>query len=348
MCSRIKLVGIALVCLVSCINNQDNKDHKRKPIPVKTITVCSTNNQSSNTYIGTIRSTKASIVSTLNSGTIKHLYIKQAGSVSKNDTLAIIDSPTVNSSYEIAQSAYKQAEDGLRRAKSVYNSGGIPEVKMIEIQTQYDQALSAYKAAKNALNKCTLLAAFDSYVEELYVEEGQSVDLLQTIAKLVNINNLELDFSVSEKEIGNIAEGQEIRVELPALGVKDIKTKISSKSVSANRLSHTYNCTAAISNKDGNILPGMLCKVKIYEKKEDEIIIPAEVLLTDTKGRYLWIVEDNKAVKRMVEVGGFAPNGIIIKSGLEEGEEIIVEGYQKVSTGMAVSTEIATSLLSSQ
>ena len=58
----------------------------------------------------------------------------------------------------------------------------------------------------------------------------------------------------------------------------------------------------------------------------------------DTEGKYVWVVENQHASKRYVEIGGFHGKGVIVISGLQDGDFVVVEGSRKISTGMEVKT----------
>lgn len=322
-------------CFSSCKNIQNQSPQQKEKIAVTVMTVSYEAAESTNTYISSISPSKTTTIRTRNSGSIARINIAQGDIVSKDQVLAVIDSPTINSAYNIAQSNLKQAEDGYRRAKKVYDAGSISEVQMVDIQTKYDQAKSSAEAATNALNHCTIKAPFDAYVEELYIENGDELDNLQAIAKLVSINDMELLFSVSEKEISEIKEGQKLLVEIPSLNLKNIKATIITKGVSASALSHSYTCRATLDKANRAILPGMVCKISLVSQ-DNNIIVPSSVLLTDRDGRYLWVVDNGIVRKQHVDIQGFSSKGIIISDGLNEGDQVIVEGYQKVSSGMEV------------
>ena len=85
------------------------------------------------------------------------------------------------------------------------------------------------------------------------------------------------------------------------------------------------------------LMPGMVCKVYDRTQEGSSIVIPASVVRTDGTGRYVWTVTpENTVEKRYITAGGFSGKGIVVDSGLEEGDRVITEGTQKVSGGMKV------------
>ena len=157
------------------------------------------------------------------------------------------------------------------------------------------------------------------------------------IAQILDTKNVEIHFSVPESEYSSIALGAKAKVEVPALG-KDFEGSVAVKGLNASPLSHSYDFTLKGISGEGNIMPGMVCKVKIQDSDSNCIVIPASAVMTDFDGRYIWGVGDDARVcKTYVTLGGYAGKGVIVKEGLKEGDKVIVEGSRKVSTGMKVS-----------
>ena len=67
------------------------------------------------------------------------------------------------------------------------------------------------------------------------------------------------------------------------------------------------------------------------------IVVSANAVLINSKGKFVWVVEDGCATRRQITLSGYSGNGVIVSEGLKIGDRVIVEGYQKVSEGMKVS-----------
>ena len=80
----------------------------------------------------------------------------------------------------------------------------------------------------------------------------------------------------------------------------------------------------------------MAAKVRMNDAREQGIVIPSRCVVTVTDGSIVWVMKDGIAVRQYVEVTGFERNGVMIKSGLAAGDQLIVEGYQKLFPGAKV------------
>lgn len=308
---------------------------KAQPVPVKTLRIEQEQNVSSLTYVGTVRASRSTVLSCRYSGTLASLNVRQGQQVDKGDTVAEVNSQSVISMKDMAEATLRQAEDGYERARSVHESGSMADVKWVEVQTQLAKAEASAAAARKACEDCTVKAPYSGVIGEVYVDEGVELNVSEPIVRLMDISSLEIGFSVPESEMGDISEGMAVTVVVPALGDRQFGGRITVKGVSASVLSHSYSCTLVPDGKVEGLLPGMVCKVGI-DKPSSGITVPASVVMTGEDGKYVWTVRDGKVEKTSIVTGGFAGNGVEVVSGLEPGDILIVEGVQKVSTGMSV------------
>lgn len=311
----------------------------RRPISVKVQDPAQDENICTASYVGTVEPIRTAVISARNSGTLASLSIRQGDRVEKGQVIARMESQNVKSTYEMAHATLDQAEDGYQRASQVYGTGSISEVQMVEVRSKLSQARAAAAAADKALADCTIKSPFDGYVAEVLSDEGVELDMFGPIARIMDISEVEIRFSVPENEVSGINAGQKVTVDVGAIGTEGLSGRVASKGVAASPLSHSYECTVRLDKRCEDLMPGMVCRIRMEKDRASGTIVPASVLQTGMEGRYLWVVRDGKAEKRLVTVGGFAGKGVLITEGLEPGDRIIVEGFQKVSSGMKVNTE---------
>lgn len=327
----------AAAAIIAGCSSGGEKGGQTEAIPVKTLTLQPTDGLSGRNYVGTVEASKTAVLSCSYSGTLKELWADVGDIVRKGDTIAVIESQNVISAKQMADAVLAQAEDGYRRLSQVHESGSVADVKMVEVRTQLDRARASAQAAQKALDDCTVKAPFDGVIGEVFAEQGVEMNAIEPLIRLMDISSVEIGFSVPEKEIGSISPGDRFSVEVPAMGGQGFQATVKSKGISASRLSHSYECTLSPSVPVKGLMPGMVCKVYDRTQEGSSIVIPASVVRTDGTGRYVWTVTpENTVEKRYITAGGFSGKGIVVDSGLEEGDRVITEGTQKVSGGMKV------------
>ena len=315
---------------------QGNSQAERQPAAVKVIRVNMSGSNVIRTYVGIVHPEKSTIISCTCPGTLAELNVRQGQAVKKGEVIASVNSQKVRSSLEMAEAALEQAKDGYRRAKAVHESGSISDVKMVEVETKLRQAEAACRAAEEACSDCMIKAPYSGIIGEVYADAGVELSVAEPVAKIMDISSLEIRFSVPEAEISLMQPGMEAEFSVPATGSSGMKARLSARGITASALSHGYECAVVPSEKVDGLMPGMVCKVGFPDGRGNAAILPSGVIKTDMAGRYVWAVRDGKAVRLPVVTGGFSGTGVVIKDGLEDGELVIAEGAQKVSTGMKV------------
>jgi RND family efflux transporter MFP subunit len=335
-----KLMLLSLVAIaISCSENGNKKVIEKEPVNVGVITVTPMSSQYYNVYVGEINASGSAVISTNHSGILEPINVVQGTHVNRGDILAEVTSKNVLASYEISHATLRQAEDGYERIKKVHESGTVADVKLVEIETQLAKARAAAKSAEESLEECRIKAPFNGTVSEVLVEQGIQVNPGTPILKLVDLSTIEVSIPVPEGEIGRIKIGQKAFIDVPALNITGIEAHVELKGVTAASPSHTYRCTLVPEKKQANLYPGMVCKVRLSEVSDSlRIRIPASSVEMDSKGRFVWVVKDGIVGRSYVIVDGYQEQGVVISSGLEPGDQVIVKGASKVSTGMKVNS----------
>lgn len=335
-----EFISLVIVCLLltACSKSKEQLE-KKQDIPVKVLKIALSQAEQQQNYIGTMEETFSSSLSFQVAGNVSNIHIREGQKVGKGQLLACLDKATLQSSYDAALSTLKQAEDAYVRMKVLYENKSLPEIKWIEIQTSLQQAKSMENIARKSLNDCCLYAPFSGVIAERNIESGTNVMPGMPAFRLVAIDKIKVKVAIPEKDISAIRIGQEATIKISALGDKKVQGKIAEKGVTANPLSHTYEVKMALDNPEEDLMPGMVCNVNINNEIADKqkIIIPIKSIQIGNNGnQFVWLAADNQAKQRFVKTGDFSNDGVIITEGLNTGEYIITEGYQKVSEGMKI------------
>ena len=271
---------------------------------------------------------------------VECIYVKEGQRVERGELLARLDETTLQSTYDAALSTLKQAEDAYARMEQLHKSGSLPEIKWVEVQSSLQQARSMEQIAKKNLKDVELRAPYSGIIAQKSIDTGSTVLPGVPAFKLMKIDWVNVNISVPENEVADVKMGADVTVTVAALGGKSFSGKITEKGIAADPLAHTYKALARIENRQGELLPGMVCVVNMGSRNNSQIVIPNSVVQVDYNGdHFVWLCCDGVAVKQTVSVGALSGNGVIISSGLAVGDKVIVEGASKVSENMKVSEQ---------
>jgi len=318
-------------------NDEKIENLNEQPIPVKTIIVKKGSIGYENTYSGTIEESESQSLSFPVIGTISKVYVSEGDYVRKGQLLAEMDNSTYKNTYNITLAKKNQAEDAYKRLEPMYKNGTLPEIRMVEIETALNEAKSALEIAKKNLDDCKLYATTDGYIGKRTIDPGMNFQAGLSGITIVKINKVYAKISVPENEISNIKTGTKANVFISALN-ETFSGVIEEIGVVGDLISHTYKAKIAINNSQLKIKPGMIATVKIERDTDpNKIIIPAQSILYDNDGKnYIFLAKNSKAIKQYIQTGKIANEGIEVINGLNENDELIVAGFQKLTNGSVI------------
>lgn len=309
---------------------------ERAAVKVTTLTIGSSDAVSQDIYIGEVEADKMTTLTAHFPGTLQSIKVARGSKVVAGSTVAVIKSQTAESALQIAEATLKQAQDGYARFQKVYSAGAATEVQKVDIETQLAKAEAAVNSARKAKEDCTVKAPYSGLVSEVYPDEGVDLIIGQRIATIMDISSLKIKISVHENDINSIHRGVAANVSIPALGRDSIAAVVTDRSYLALPLSHSYECELELRQSVRGLMPGMAVKVRFENIGTDEIVIPASAVQFDKEGKYVWIDDGGIVRKNHITVLGYSGKGVVVGEGLCDNDKVIVEGFQKVSTGMKV------------
>ncbi len=289
-----------------------------------------------NTYPGYLEEGQSVEMAFKHGGTLQQLNVMEGSVVRKGQTLASVSSPQMESTQRSAQATLEQAQDAYDRLKKVHDNGSLPEIKWHEMIANLEKAQSALDLANAMLADNVLKAPFDGAVASVNAEVGENIAPLKPVIRLINTKGMAVKISVPENEIGKVQVGDTAEIVIPAFGDKRLNGKVIEKSMTASMLTHSYPVKVLVEQSDEALVPGMIGKVVLQADVSTGIIIPANAVLINQEGKFVWVVEEGRATRRQITLAGYSGNGVIVSDGLKTGDMVIVEGYQKVSEGMKV------------
>ena len=330
-CVTILTAATLILAVTACKKTAPVKE--RVVLPVQVMVVDTVTGGMTRTYVGEVEENLSVAVSFPMGGRVERVYVHEGDRVRAGQILATISKSTAQNAYNSAKASLDQAEDAYNRLKKVYDQGSLAEVKWVEIQTTLEQARSMEQIARKQLEDCTLTAPVAGVVGSCNAKAGGSLLPGEPAVTILDMGKVSVTFSVPESEISTVNVGDEASVCVPALDNRIMNGKITDRSVSASRVSHSYQVKIAFPNPDKSLMPGMVCKVLLNESDSQGFVVPAKCVQTRPEGLSVWVVENGRAQHRLITSTAFVANGVLVSSGLHPGDTVITAGMDKLYVG---------------
>ena len=300
------------------------------------------------------------------SGYIEAAVFEEGELVNKGDTLFLIDSREFNAQVnrltaqlDEAKSRLKLAKQDFNRAKELFKSKSISKELLETRGAEVDQA-NAYVAQSNAslelaqLNKTftRVEAPISGRVSRALITEGNYVSAGQTeMTSIVSTEQVYAYFDIDEATWLNYQQAHLDNNQSTALPVamrlaneQDYQHwgKLDFVDNQVNTQTGTLRVRAVFNNQDGALLPGLFAHLKLAGgNTEQGILIAEKAIGTDLNNKYVLTVdEQNKVQYRAITLGDKVGELRVIKQGLKSGERIVVNGLQRVRSGVLIKPEL--------
>jgi len=339
----VTFIGLLTIGLVmgSCGGDKDTQE--KAPMRVKTEVVTSTSNGASQSYVGIVEEREGTAVSFTSMGVVRRMLVNEGQVVSRGQLIADMDDTTARNMLALAESTMAQANDALQRYGMLHDNGSLPEVKWVDIQTKVQQAESQLAIAKKNLADCQLIAPVSGIIGKKIVNAGETAMPSVAVVTILDISSVKVKISVPEADVKQIDSNTPSVIDVEAVG-KQVKGGHIEKGVQADALTHTYPVRITVENPDRKLLPGMVANVTFSEGSNDAttqrsiISIPVTSVQKNAGGSlFVWTIDnENKAHRTNVTIGSTIGNRVAITSGINEGQRVVIEGYQKLSEGTKV------------
>lgn len=159
----------------------------------------------------------------------------------------------------------------------------------------------------------------------------------EPLALVADIDKVKVVVFLGERDRGRVRVGQVARVYSDAFPGMVFVGGVSEIAPAADRLTRKIKAEVLVNNKDHFLLPGTYVDVEIVvEKQEDTLLIPSIGVVRRDSKRIALVVEEERAKEREVDIGIANPTLTEIVRGLNEGEEVIIEGNYGLIEGSRV------------
>lgn len=338
---RLFIILLFSVFIISCKKGKDTPTIA-PPVKVKVIEVSQKNQDSSREYSGTVVSAESTTVSFSVGGTITELYATEGQKVSKGQLLGKVKNGEYLNAYNIAEAQLAEAQDGYERLKKLHDANALPDVKWVEMEQKLKQAQNMVEMAKRSLDDANLHSPVTGTVIRKFADIGETVLPATPVYEIASTDKLEIEVPVSENEIGYFSIGEKADVRFESLYPSPLEGEVIRKAVVADPLTRAYTVKLKIPNHESKILPGMIGSVSFQANNRNDslsygIDLPPQSVLLDEYNRwFVWVANDSVAARRFVTADELTANGILVTTGLNPGDKVIVEGVQKVGTGTRI------------
>jgi len=296
-------------------------------------------------YTGTIEAVDEAVISAKIAGRVSRVNVENGDAVASGAALVSLESQEYVNAVTINRALLQKAEVNLstvktnyQRIKTLYESGAVSKKDFEDVEAslklaeaEVSSAAANLANAEESLRNCTVSAPIDGVVTDRSVSNGQVLPAGTQLMLIKNISDVYMIINVEQKELARITRGMEAVVTLDSYPGRRFTGKVEIINPSADKSARVFETKIRVNNDDNLLKPGMFAKAEIKTGKTEEILAVPQNALTGKEGMFfVFTAEGDKANRRQVEIGQVIDQLVEIKSGLTEGQKVVITNVNKL------------------
>lgn len=294
---------------------------------------------------GTIKPVNSVEISSKITALIKEVKVKENEHVKAGQTLVILEDKELSTKLDQARYKVNSTKAKYDRTKKLHDIGAKSDQELEDAQLDYDTAVSSFEGVTSNVDDTIIISPQDGTVigEPLTVGTlvAQGVNNPTVIMKIADLSKKQITAKVDETDIGKVKVGQKATFTVDAYtnktfeavvsnisqtDINDSWSKDSTASTSSSAGVIYYNVTLDVDDVDSLLKPSMTARININVGENDNVIlIPLSALKTNNEGQYVILQNADGTAKNVkVEVGLYSGEEVEIKSGLNDGDKLVV------------------------
>lgn len=353
--NRLFCLCLAVTVLAACSGNgdDDGDDGDRGPDAalITTETAQTRTVEILERTIGRITSRSTPSIAAEVSGQILDIHADAGDRVERGDLLIEIDPEP----YQLAEASaateirrlevtIRNQERELGRNRELLEDGFVTrsmvdnaEAELEGSQEQLQAARVQLETAQRDLRKTRVMAPADGEIDERHVSSGDYVSPGEALFRLISQDLLQVRLPFPETVSRRLETGQQVRMRAPLSGGGDVEGEIRDIRPGLMGSSRTVEAIVDVRNP-GGWREGGSVNADVVVISRDGVVVPTSALIQRPAGEVVYVVEDDVAHAREVEVGRRERDMTEILDGIEDGEIVAVDGAGFLSDGADVRT----------
>jgi len=305
------------------------------------------------------------------SGVLMKLFVEEGMTVKEGQLLAELDDAPAAAKLAQAEAQMHKADATFAYAEQSIKKNLI--AKRDYDQANFDMLTqrAAFQSAKLELAYTRIVAPVSGVIAERSVKLGNLIQVNQNMFRIVGMDPLQAVLNVPERQLGILKTGQTVQLEADALAGQKFSGNILRVAPVVDAASGTFRVTCEFHDKTGALKPGMFGRVEIvYDHRDDALTVPRSALVEEDGETAVFVVDkapppapakdakpetkalakaepkDAKAAaapvdslvahRKLVKIGYSDGDKVEIRSGVDEGTQVITVGRNAVRDGTSV------------
>lgn len=270
-------------------------------------------------------------------GRVTEITVDKGDHVEEGQVLLRVDDRTWRAQLRQAEIEWREAQKAYKRWTDLAKAGTISTSEFDTVQMRLDRAEVQLEEARVYVEQCEVRSPGAGVINARHVEVGEFAPEGAAVLEWVVSDPVELVLDIAERDIGGIELGQPIPFTVSVLNGMAFTGTVAHIAEAALPENNSFRIEARVPNEDRTLRPGMIATARLQRARhEAAVVVPLAAVIPRQGEHFVFIAEGDRAVRRVIKIDRILGTEAILASGLQAGDELLVEGHRELIDGALI------------
>jgi membrane fusion protein, multidrug efflux system len=270
-------------------------------------------------------------------GRVVQILVREGSPVGAGMPLFKIDDAELRAQVARVEADRDLARQSLERTRDLLSQKASSQAELERADATMRSTEAQLEGLKVRLARTLVRAPFAGVMGQRMVSLGDYVTTDTRLAALQTVSPQRASFQVPERYAEQLEPGQAVTFRVAALPGREFTGKVDFVDPIVQLPGRTILVKARVPNPRRELQSGMFIEARLATAvRPNAVVIPEDAVLPLQGSNFVWVVADGKATRRQVELGVRTPGFVEVKSGVENNEQVVVGGQERLAEGAPV------------
>jgi RND family efflux transporter MFP subunit len=331
-----KFLAVAtLLLLAACSKHPGPATTESLPaVSARVATIATGKHEASEDVVGTVRAKLRAVIEAKVSGRVEQLAVVAGQRVKTGDLLVQIEAGEAKARLDQALAVREQADNDLKRFTTLLQQEAVTRSEFDAVQARQRIAQASVKEVETMLAYTRVTAPFDGVITRKWADVGDLAAPGKPLLEMEDPANLRFEANVPEALIQKVESGGKLRVRVATVD-RELVGTVAEIAPSSDPNSRTFLAKLDLP-ADTGLRAGQFGRAVVLMGELSALRVPAGAVVQRGQMELVFIVADGHAQLRLVKTGKRLGDELELVSGVEAGEQVVVEGAAQLRDGQPV------------
>jgi membrane fusion protein, multidrug efflux system len=274
-------------------------------------------------------------------GRLIQILVREGSPVARGTPLFKIDDAELKAQVDQITAERDLASQSLNRTRDLLSQKASSQAELERAEATLRSNEAQRARLKVRLNRTLVRAPFSGVMGQRFVSLGDYVNSDTRLAALQTVSPQRASFQVPERYADQLKVGQRVTFRVASLPGREFTGIVDFVDPIVQLPGRTITVKARVPNPRRELQAGMFIEARLATAiRPTAVVIPEDAVLPLQGSNFVWVVANGKATRRQVELGVRTPGFVEVKSGVENEEQVVVGGQERLAEGAPVQAKL--------